>query len=342
MIEAAQKMGIKVMVFESNRYCPASGICDDFIEADFDDIKALSDFRKACDVFTVETENIPQNCLEYLSEKKVLRPNKDSILITQNRILEKEFFRSLSIPTVPFVEVNSDNINNVDKKLFPGILKTARFGYDGKGQRAIRDQNQLSKFGVELKEQQFILERRVPLEMELSLILVRDKSGNVGSYPLSKNRHENGILVESVMPAKVSDKISGLAFTYGEQIARKLGYIGVLTIEFFLSNNELLVNEVAPRPHNSGHQTIIACATSQFEQQVRMCVDLPIGETTLFHDVRLENILGDLWFSNNNEEPKEPDWEAITRGDKRLKLYGKNEPRVGRKMGHMVTLVRPR
>ena len=142
------------------------------------------------------------------------------------------------------------------------------------------------------------------------------------------------------MPANVSVDVHKLAFTYGEKIVKQLDYVGVLTVEFFLSNGKLLLNEMAPRPHNSGHQTINASVTSQFEQQVRICAGLPIGDTTLKYDVRLENVLGDLWFSNNNIEPREPNWEELTGGVKILKLYGKNEPRVGRKMGHLITLIR--
>jgi len=342
MIEAAHKMGLSVTVFSESRLCPAFKICDDFIESSFTDLDALSKFREQCDVFTVETENIPLSALEYISEKKNVCPNSEAIRVTQNRINEKEFANFLTIPTVPFTEITTSNIRNIDSDFFPGILKTARFGYDGKGQAHIGEKNQLLRNIKDLTSSQYILEKKVPLDTELSIIIVRDKDGNIASYPLAENRHENGILAESVMPANVSDDVHKLAFFYGEKIVRQLDYVGVLTIEFFLSDGNLLLNEMAPRPHNSGHQTIDASVTSQFEQQVRICAGLPLGDTTLKYDVRLENILGDLWFSNNNIEPHEPNWEELTGGVKILKLYGKNEPRIGRKMGHLITLVKER
>ena len=284
----------------------------------------------------------PFSALDYIAEKKTVYPNAEAIRVTQNRINEKEFANSLTIPTVPFIEITTENISNIDSCFFPGILKTARFGYDGKGQVQIGKKNQLPRNLKDLTNSQYILEKKVPLDTELSIIMVRDKDGNIASYPLAENRHENGILSESVMPANVSIDIHKLAFTYGEKIVKQLNYVGVLTVEFFLSNGRLLLNEMAPRPHNSGHQTINASVTSQFEQQVRICAGLPIGDTTLKYDVRLENILGDLWFSNNSIEPNEPDWKELTGGIKILKLYGKNEPRIGRKMGHLITLVRER
>ena len=262
--------------------------------------------------------------------------------MTQNRINEKEFANSLTIPTVPFIEITTSNIRNIDSCFFPGILKTARFGYDGKGQIHVGEKNELLSSVKDLTNSQYILEKKVPLDTELSIIIVRDKDGNIASYPLAENRHENGILAESVMPANVSADVHKLAFTYGKKIVKQLDYVGVLTVEFFLSNGNLLLNEMAPRPHNSGHQTINASVTSQFEQQVRICAGLPIGDTTLKYDVRLENVLGDLWFSNNNRQPREPNWDKVTGGVKILKLYGKDEPRLGRKMGHLITLVRER
>ena len=342
MIEAAHKIGLSVTVFADNRSCPAFRICDDFIESSFTDLDALSKFREQCDVFTVETENIPMSALDYISEKKTVCPNGEAIRVTQNRINEKEFANSLTIPTVPFIEITTSNIRNIDSYFFPGILKTARFGYDGKGQVHLAEKNELLSIVKDLTNSQYILEKKIPLDTELSIIIVRDKYGNIASYPLAENRHENGILVESVMPANVSVDVHKLAFTYGERIVKKLDYVGVLTVEFFLSDGNLLLNEMAPRPHNSGHQTINASVTSQFEQQARICAGLPIGDTTLKYDVRLENVLGDLWFSNNNCQPREPNWEKLTGGVKILKLYGKGEPRLGRKMGHLITLVRER
>ncbi len=342
MIEAAHKFGVSVTVFENSRSCPASKICDDLIEANFTDLNALSKFREECDVFTIETENVPLASLAYLSEKKALTPNIEAIRIAQNRILEKEFAKSLGIPTVPFVEITASNIEKIEKFLFPAIVKTARFGYDGKGQVTVSRRSELLEKIKNLDYKHYILEKKVPLEMELSLILVRDKLGNMASYPLAENSHEDGILAQSVMPANVHPDIEKLAVSYGEKIARQLDYVGVLTLEFFLSRGELLLNEMAPRPHNSGHQTIDASVTSQFEQQVRICTDLPLGDTTLNYHVKLENILGDLWFLGDNAPPKEPNWHEVTGGVKILKLYGKNEPRIGRKMGHLITILRKR
>ncbi len=342
MIEAAHKIGLSVTVFADSRSCPAFKLCDDFIEASFTDKNALSKFREQCDVFTVETENIPLSALDYISEKKIVCPNGEAIRVTQNRIDEKKFANSLGIPTVPFIEITASNIRDIDSYFFPGILKTARFGYDGKGQVHIEEKSQLLRNVKDLANSQYIFEKKIPLDTELSIIIVRDKDGNIASYPLAENRHENGILAESLMPANVSVDVHKLAFTYGEKIVKQLNYVGVLTVEFFLNNGKLLFNEMAPRPHNSGHQTINASVTSQFEQQVRICASLPIGDTTLKYDVRLENILGDLWFSNNSREPREPNWEELTGGVKILKLYGKNEPRVGRKMGHLITLIKER
>ena len=186
MIEAAHKIGLSVTVFADNRSCPAFRICDDFIESSFTDPDALSKFREQCDVFTVETENIPMSALEYISEKKNVYPNGEAICVTQNRINEKKFANSLAIPTVPFTEITASNICNIDSCIFPGILKTARFGYDGKGQVHVGEKNELLSIVKDLTNSQYILEKKVPLDTELSIIIVRDKDGNIASYPLPK------------------------------------------------------------------------------------------------------------------------------------------------------------
>jgi 5-(carboxyamino)imidazole ribonucleotide synthase len=255
-------------------------------------------------------------------------------------LIEKKFINALGIPTVPFFEITVDNIDTVPANFFPGILKTARFGYDGKGQFFVDDRATLYSFKKQLSGTEYILEKKVSLDQEVSIILVRDEKGKSVCYPLARNTHRNGILIESVMPASdVDPDLNKMAQKYAKTIASSLNYVGVLTIEFFICEGSLLVNEIAPRPHNSGHQTIHGCKTSQFEQQVRMCLDLPIGSTEIQHATRLNNIMGDLWFATNSTSPKEPNWELFTCNGKVLKLYGKVEPRIGRKMGHIVEIL---
>ena len=340
MVEAAKKFGVSVTVYEKKKICPAASACDELVVGDYQDKVLLREFVEKVDVLTVETENIPFDALNYLSAFKKLKPNAESIRITQNRLIEKKFINALGIPTVPFFEINVDNIDTVPASFFPGILKTAMFGYDGKGQFCVDDRATLSSFEKQVSGTEFILEKKVSLDQEVSIILVRDETGNSVCYPLARNTHRNGILIESVMPASdVDPELNKMAQKYAKTIASSLNYVGVLTIEFFICEGSLLVNEIAPRPHNSGHQTIHGCKTSQFEQQVRMCLDLPIGSTEIQHVTRLNNIMGDLWFATNSASPKEPNWELFTCSGKVLKLYGKVEPRIGRKMGHIIEIL---
>ncbi|OUV02520.1 MAG: 5-(carboxyamino)imidazole ribonucleotide synthase [Betaproteobacteria bacterium TMED82] len=338
MIESAKELNIDVIVFEQEQPCPAERVCNKIIYANYFDKAALNSFGKQCDVFTVESENIPLDALRYLSQFGELIPKLESIEIFQDRIKEKNYLKKLDLPVVPCIPIlaTSQQVPNI-KNYFPGILKTAKNGYDGKGQRLVNSEVELWGSFDNFGGVPCILEKKVPLDMELSIISARGVDGEMSSYPLAENKHENGILVDSIMPANISNEIVRQASDYAVKIADDLKYSGVFCIEFFVCNEELLINEIAPRPHNSGHQTIVACDCSQFEQQVRVCAKLPLGETKLSGRAKLHNLLGDIWFVNNGvEKIVEPDWQEYRSKGFLIKLYGKSKVKKGRKMGHLI------
>ena len=263
--------------------------------------------------------------------------------IAQHRVLEKNFIKDAGLPVAPFVVINSaSDLPDDASSLYPAILKVARFGYDGKGQARVKNQAEAQKAFAEFKQEVCVLEQMLPLDLEVSVVLARDATGNIAAFPTAENSHLNGILDISIVPARCSEVLKANAQELAKKLAEKLDYVGVLGVEFFVVGKQLLVNEIAPRPHNSGHYTIDACITNQFEQQVRVMTGLALGSSELHSDAVMVNILGDSWFANNAEAKKtalEPAWnKALSHANLKLHLYGKHEPRKARKMGHFTVI----
>lgn len=329
---AARSMGYEVMVLDPDVDSPAGKLATDHVCADYSDQTALNYMAKTCDVITTEFENVPASTLEALANSCPVRPGAHAVTITQDRIHEKSFLRDNGFPTAPFAIIRdeSDLADGFKTVNSPAILKVSRFGYDGKGQYAIDSDNDLTSAWQALKGNESVLERRVPLDLEVSVVLARSIDGQTVTYPIAENIHENGILDISIVPARIDQTLSNQVVTMATQIASALEYIGVMAVEFFISEGKILVNEIAPRPHNSGHYTLDATVTSQFEQQVRAVCGLTLGDTRLMSPVVMVNILGDLWDDGNP-----PAWNTLlSHPNAKLHLYGKREARPGRKMGH--------
>ncbi len=332
---AAHEMGYRVTLLDPDKNSPAGKIADVHLCAAYDDVAALKTMAETCQAITTEFENVPASTLETLAQKRTVRPSAKAVSIAQNRVLEKQFIRDAGIPVAPFVVVNAASDLPVDgEAIYPAILKVARFGYDGKGQARVANQAQAQAAFEAFKGEQCVLEKMLSLDYEVSVVLARDAQGNVAAYPLAENSHLNGILDVSIVPARAPKAIQDHARQLAIKIAEKLEYVGVLAVEFFVSNGELLANEMAPRPHNSGHYTIDANVTNQFEQQLRALVGLPLGDSRLHSQAVMVNILGDIW-----KNGAEPAWDKIfARAELKLHLYGKHEPRPGRKMGHYTVI----
>lgn len=332
---AAHEMGYRVTVLDPDKNSPAGKIADVHLCAAYDDVAALKTMAETCQAITTEFENVPASTLETLAQKRTVRPSAKAVSIAQHRVLEKQFIRDAGIPVAPFVVVNAASDLPVDgEAIYPAILKVARFGYDGKGQARVANQAQAQAAFEAFKGEQCVLEKMLSLDYEVSVVLARDAQGNVAAYPLAENSHLNGILDVSIVPARAPKAIQDHARQLAIKIAEKLEYVGVLAVEFFVSNGELLANEMAPRPHNSGHYTIDANVTNQFEQQLRALVGLPLGDSRLHSQAVMVNILGDIW-----KNGAEPAWDKIlARAELKLHLYGKHEPRPGRKMGHYTVI----
>lgn len=332
---AARTMGYRVMVLDPDPQSPAGEIANAHIQADYQDNDALQRLAGACSAVTTEFENVPASALETLAKHCPVRPGAQAVAVTQNRIREKTFLRQLHFATAPFAVVQSeDDLMAAFREIgAPAILKVSRFGYDGKGQVTIRNTREAIAAWNSMKHEPCVLEKRVALDREISVVLARGADNDIAVYPAAENVHAGGILDISVVPARVSAARAREAQAAARKIAEQLEYVGVLAVEFFISRGKLLVNEIAPRPHNSGHYTIDACVTSQFEQQVRALCGLPLGDTRLLSPAAMVNLLGDLWRGG------EPRWERILKSPRaKLNLYGKREARPARKMGHYTCL----
>ena len=332
---AAQSMGYKVLVLDPGTRGPAGSVADEHIVADYLDPKALESVAARCAAATTEFENVPADALQFLSRHCVVSPSADSVAVAQDRIAEKTFLSSIGLEVVPFRAI--DRLEELDggiAGLLPGILKRSRLGYDGKGQVHVGTAEEARRAFVELGNQPCVLEKLVTLDLELSVVVTRSFDGRVLAWPVSENGHAHGILDVSIVPARVSDAMAETVRAAARSVAERLGYCGVLCVEFFvLRDGRLLVNEIAPRPHNSGHYTIDACVTSQFEQQARVLCGLPLGATDLHCPAVMVNLLGDLWAGG------EPRWEHVLRHPRaKLHLYGKAQARPARKMGHYTVL----
>jgi len=335
-VMAAQQMGYRVAVLDPLPDSPAGRTADDFICADYADQSALEKLSSQCAAITTEFENIPANSLRKLAKSCVVSPDAYSVSIAQNRIAEKQFLGTNGFAIAPFavIQQQEDFATQDAADLLPGILKVSQFGYDGKGQKSAADETELLAAYAQLNHPVCVLEKFMPLKSELSVVVARGGDGELKIFPVSENQHVNGILDISIVPARISQELAQQAQAIAFKIAEKLNYQGVLCVEFFvLQNDELLINEIAPRPHNSGHYSINACVTSQFEQQVRTLCGLPLGDTKQHCAAVMVNLLGDLWQNG------EPDWSLVLQNPSaKLHVYGKTEARPGRKMGHYTVL----
>ena len=333
---AARTMGYEVVVLDPDKESPAGKLATTHICADYSDQTALDKIAKSCDAVTTEFENVPASTLEALAKTGPVRPGAKAVTIAQDRIHEKNFLKDNGFSTAPFAVIHSleDLQKSISKIGTPAILKVSRFGYDGKGQFGINAVSDAEKAWETLQGEACVLEQRMPLDIEVSVVLARGIEGEVVTYPVSENIHESGILDVTVVPARIDEELESKVIDMAKQIASALDYVGIMAVEFFISNGELLVNEIAPRPHNSGHYTLDACITDQFEQQVRAVCGLPLGDTTLLSPVVMINMLGDIW-----HDGKAPKWQKLLdHPNVKLHLYGKREARPGRKMGHFNVL----
>lgn len=347
---AAQSLGYKVCVLDPGRDSPAGAVADDQIAADYLDEGALAELGRRCRAATTEFENVPAAALTFLAQHCSVSPDAASVAIAQDRISEKRFVAACGLDVAPHIVVTHDaDFDHADTQLFPAILKSARLGYDGKGQQRVDTVAAARHAWNEMGRVPCVLEQRLLLQREVSVIACRTRDGTTATFPLAENEHRAGILARSIIPARVDSSVAQRARAAALVIAGRMNYVGVLCVEFFvvqdtaLGEDRLLVNEIAPRPHNSGHYTIDATICSQFEQQARVMANLPLGETTQTMPAVMLNVLGDLWFQDviGNPAPREPDWAAVLAvPGAKLHLYGKSEARMGRKMGH-VTCVAP-
>lgn len=337
---AAQSLGYRVCVLDPGADGPAGAVAERQIVAAYDDSAALAELARQCAAVTTEFENVPAASLDQLARQRPVRPSAAAVAVAQDRLREKAFVRDCGVAVAPHAPVTTaDELAAVDPGLFPGILKTARLGYDGKGQVAVADAAALAAAWQALGRVACVLEKRLALRRELSVLVARGADGATASFPVNENEHRAGILAATLLPARISAAQAGQARTIAATIATRLDYVGVLCVEMFeLADGALLVNEMAPRPHNSGHATIDACVTSQFGQQVRALAGLPLGDTGLQSPAVMLNLLGDLWFDGKGRE-RPPAFERVLAVPGAcLHLYGKAEARPGRKMGHVTVL----
>lgn len=329
---AAHRLGYRVMVLDPDPLSTAGALADRHVCAALDNAAALDEMARTCAAVTVETENAPSAALERLVRDVVVRPSAHCVAIAQDRIREKRFIAEVGLAPAPYAvvcsaaDLDSTNIS----ALLPGVLKLSRFGYDGKGQAHVTTPEQARAAFERMGSAPCVLERRINLHMELSVVLARSHDGRTALWPAAENRHKDGILDLSIVPARIPAALATQTRDAALAIAEALAYQGVLCVEFFVDETgRLLVNEFAPRPHNSGHGTLDASRTSQFEQQVRTLAGLPLGDTTMCTPVVMQNLLGELW------DGGPPRWQVLLAEPRAtLHLYGKTEARRGRKMGH--------
>ena len=340
MIQAAHRLGERVSMIDPDPNGPAAQIADRVIVAPYDDFDALNQLADRAKVFTTEFENVPAESLRFLSKFGPTMPDASSVAVAQDRIDEKRFIASTGVDVAPHAVITqAEDFDDMASGLFPGLLKSARLGYDGKGQHKVHDIAQARAAWAAMGSVPCVLEKLLPLEREISVICARDSQGVVSVFPVGENTHRNGILAVTQVPARISESLAERAREAAHTIVKAMDYVGVLCVEFFVLGGERLVaNEMAPRPHNSGHYSIEACTTSQFDQQVLICARRPLGKVALVSPAVMLNVLGDSWF-RSSDTPVEPDWDAVRamRGV-HLHLYGKSEPRVGRKMAHVTCL----
>jgi len=339
---AAKNMGYKTAVLDPDPHAPAGVNADIHIVAPFDDIEALAQLASMCSAVTIEFENPPVTALEHLAQQVTVRPSPSAVAIAQNRREEKQFCQSIGLSVAPYevLETRDDVARithygvaetHLDPFSVPLIMKTCRNGYDGKGQQTVKQLSNISDHWNELGNVPCVVEQKIALDAEFSVIISRSEQGQIALFAPTQNAHLNGVLDVSTAPSQLDSQMLDQGKSAATKIAEKLDYVGVLAVEFFVSDNRLFVNELAPRPHNSGHWTIDAARTSQFEQQVRALVGEPLGDPSMTCSaVAMVNLLGDRWA---NGEPLFA--LADTDSCAHLHLYGKKDARAGRKMGHL-------
>ena len=330
---AARRMGYRVHTFSPEENGPAAQFSDRATAASYEDKAAVNGFLSAIDVLTFEFENIPRATIDWAGRTQLVRPRGEILLIAQNRLREKEFLAGAGFPVAPFRRVASafDLTSALEAIGRPAILKEAAFGYDGKGQQRIDSETDVHAIWSERVDVECVLERVIDFEKEISVIVARGPDGQTAVFPVCENVHRHHILDLTLAPARVSEPVAKAARELACEVATRLDLVGLLAVEMFLQpDGGLIINELAPRPHNSGHWTIEGCLTSQFEQHVRAVCGLPLGKTDSLRPAAMVNLLGEIW------EQGEPDWAAaLAEPDVHLHLYGKREPRLRRKMGHL-------
>jgi 5-(carboxyamino)imidazole ribonucleotide synthase len=330
---AARRMGYRVHTFSPVEDSPTGQLADREVAARYDDEAAVRDFARGVDVLTFEFENIPVECITWAAEHCCVRPAGRVLHLCQHRLREKIFLDQAGLPLAPFQAIGSAGelaaaLSDIG---FPAVLKTAAFGYDGKGQRKLAAGDNLVAAWAPFAGQAAVLEKFVSFECELSVLVARGIDGEMKTFPVARNLHANHILDVSVVPFG-NDEVERAAGELARAVAAELDLVGLLAVEMFLTRTgKLVINELAPRPHNSGHWSFDAAVTSQFEQQLRAVCGLPLGATDVLRPAAMANLLGDLWTGG------EPDWAAAAAfPEVKIHLYGKADPRPGRKMGHLV------
>ncbi len=333
---SARRLGYRVHTLAPDHDTPAGQIADVEIVASYDDVDRIREFARSVDVVTFEFENVSARAVSAAEDTAIVRPHGRSLQIAQHRLREKTFLRDAGLPVTPFAAVRSqaDLVEAVRIVGLPAILKTAAFGYDGKGQVALQHGTNLADAWRSIDTDEAILEAFIDFEREVSVVAARGVDGSVEAFAPIENAHRQHVLDVSVVPADLPSPLAAAAIDVTRIVLERLDYVGILCVEFFVGRDgRLMINEIAPRPHNSGHLTIEACRTSQFEQQLRAICGYPLGSPELLQPAAMANLLGDLWAGGV------PDWDAaLAMPDVKLHLYGKATPRPGRKMGHLTAL----
>jgi len=342
LVHASQRMGFRVVVLDPDAQSPAGQAADQLLRAAYDDPVALAELARLCTAVTTEFENVPAASLQALAKAVRVSPGADAVRICQHRAREKAHFVASGVPCAPHARIESDaDLAAVDDALLPGVLKTSQLGYDGKGQCRVSTRDELAAaWQSTLRRQACVLEALVPIHRELSVVVARGADGAMVHLPVQQNLHRDGILAVTQVPAPDVDAVTATRVAdMAARLAGSMAYVGVLCVEFFvLQDGRVLANEMAPRPHNSGHHSIDACDLSQFDLQLRTLLGLPLVAPRQHSPAVMLNLLGDLWFdpARPDAPPREPDWPAVLAlPGVHLHLYGKAEPRRARKMGHL-------
>ncbi|OYT98073.1 MAG: 5-(carboxyamino)imidazole ribonucleotide synthase [Burkholderiales bacterium PBB1] len=338
-VHAAQQMGYSTAVLDADPASPAGLVAHQHIQADYLDAQGLAQLMQCSAAITTEFENVPAEALITLGAQRPVAPGPTAVSVCQDRAAEKQHFAGCDVPCAPHTVIeHAAQLEAVPDDLFPGILKTTRLGYDGKGQVRVKTRADLPVAWASLGSVSAVLEKQLPLAYEVSVIVARSAAGQVVHFPLQQNLHRDGVLAVTQVPAPdLTSAVQQRAIDAAERVAESLGYVGVLCVEFFvLKDGSLVANEMAPRPHNSGHYSLDACDLSQFDLQVRTMTGAPLVAPRLHSPAVMLNLLGDLWFASADAAAREPDWaELLAMPGVHLHLYGKATPRHGRKMGHL-------